>query len=103
MLLGIDSRHVSAHNLANTPRFAHSDHIIIALAQVALEDRAEYVKLVKDACMSQFDSQIELVRSGLDDYQIPTVALLLWTPQEFQEKVLRISHTHCTEMILLLF
>ena len=37
--------------------------------------------------MAQFDEQIALIRSGLDDYQIPMVALLLWTEEEFQTKV----------------
>ena len=62
-----------------------------ALAKVAdmlaqqLTDCWDYVK--QAACMAQFDDQVALIRSGLDDYQIPSVALLLWTPQEFQEKV----------------
>jgi len=51
------------------------------------EDRDEFCALAKAACMAQFDDQVALIRSGLDDYQIPSVALLLWTPQEFQEKV----------------
>jgi len=54
---------------------------------VTLADRAEFCELAKQACMNQFDSQISLIRSGLDDYSIPAVALLLWTPDEFQTQV----------------
>ena len=54
---------------------------------VTLADRAEFCELARRSCMNQFDSQIALIRSGLDDYNIPAVALLLWTPDEFQTQV----------------
>jgi len=54
---------------------------------VTLDNCAEFCRLAKAACMAQFDEQIALIRSGLDDYQIPMVALLLWTEEEFQTKV----------------
>ena len=60
---------------------------------VTLENRAEFCQLAREAMMSQFDTQIELIRSGLDDYTIPTVAFMLWTTQEFQEQVRKSAHT----------
>lgn len=54
---------------------------------VTLENRHEFCQLAREAMMSQFDSQIELIRNGLDDYNIPTVAYMLWTTQELQEQV----------------
>ena len=54
---------------------------------VTLENRTEFCQLALQACMDQFDEQIALIRNGLNDYKIPTVALMLWTPDEFQERV----------------
>lgn len=53
---------------------------------VELADRDEFCRLARLACLQQFDAQIELLRSGLDDYKIPQVALLLWTASELQEQ-----------------
>jgi len=54
---------------------------------VLSSERKMFCELARKACCTQFDSQLALMRAGLDEYSIPRTVLALWTPHEFEQQV----------------